>query len=435
MSRPLNFLHMTTFYPPYSFGGDALYLYRLAHALGDADHHVDVIHCVDAYRLRNAAEPKIVFDDHPNVTIYSLQSPYGFLSPLLTHQTGRPYLKTPMIRRVLNSRRYDVVHFHNISLLGPTVLAMEPLAGPVLKLYSIHEHWLICPTHTLWKFNTRPCEKPACLRCTLLSMRPPQLWRYTGLVSRMTKHVDLFLSPSRFTAMTYMARDFPRPIDHLPLFIERVDQDWQDPGPRPIEKPYVLFVGRLEVIKGLQTVINVWNRVAECDLLIVGAGSYEQALWAQAASNPRIKFLGELPQRALGALYVHAVATVVPSITFEAFGTTVIEAFARKTPVIARRLGALNELITDSGGGFLYSTDDELLSAVRALASSPTLRAECGEKGYQAFTRWWSKEAHLERYFELLKKTAMAKFGHVPWEEGLVAGDASTDRELNRWPR
>ena len=35
MNRPLNFLHLTTFYPPYSFGGDAMYLYRLAHTLGD----------------------------------------------------------------------------------------------------------------------------------------------------------------------------------------------------------------------------------------------------------------------------------------------------------------------------------------------------------------------------------------------------------------
>ena len=43
MSRPLRFLHFTTFYPPYSFGGDAMYLYRLAHALGDAGHDIDVL--------------------------------------------------------------------------------------------------------------------------------------------------------------------------------------------------------------------------------------------------------------------------------------------------------------------------------------------------------------------------------------------------------
>ena len=45
-TRPMNFLHLTTFYPPYSFGGDAMYIYRLSHALADAGHRVDVIHCL-----------------------------------------------------------------------------------------------------------------------------------------------------------------------------------------------------------------------------------------------------------------------------------------------------------------------------------------------------------------------------------------------------
>ncbi len=57
MSRPLNFLHLTTFYPPYSFGGDAMYIYRLSHALGDVGHSVDVIHCVDSYHLLHSDEP------------------------------------------------------------------------------------------------------------------------------------------------------------------------------------------------------------------------------------------------------------------------------------------------------------------------------------------------------------------------------------------
>ena len=48
---PLKFLHLTTFYPPYSFGGDAMYIYRLCHALADEGHQVDVVHSVDAYRV------------------------------------------------------------------------------------------------------------------------------------------------------------------------------------------------------------------------------------------------------------------------------------------------------------------------------------------------------------------------------------------------
>jgi glycosyltransferase involved in cell wall biosynthesis len=425
MGRPLNFLHLTTFYPPYSFGGDAMYLYRLCHALGDQGHFCDVVHCVDAYHLLHPAEPEGRFAEHPNVSIHSLQSGYRWLSPLLTQQTGRPLLKTKKIQAVLDGKPYDVIHYHNISLLGPTVLTLEPSRGQAVKLYTTHEHWLICPTHVLWKFNGKPCDGPDCLKCTLHHKRPPQVWRYTGLLERASRHVDQFLAPSRFTAGIHAERGFPQPVEHLPLFIERVDGDWQHPDPRPQARPYFLFVGRLERIKGLQTLIPLWERLPDYDLLVAGAGSYEAELRAQAASNPRIRFLGSQSQRQLGPLYYHALACVVPSITYETFGLTSIESFARKTPVIVRDLGGLPEVIQDSGGGFIYRNDEELLDALRRIASSPDLRAELGENGYQAFIRSWSREAHLGLYFDFLRNVALRKLDRVPWEElGEEAGAA-----------
>jgi glycosyltransferase involved in cell wall biosynthesis len=416
MSRPLNFLHFTTFYPPYSFGGDAMYLYRLCHALGDAGHQVEVVHCIDSYHLQHPAKPEIQFSPHPNVKTYGLSSGFKWLSPLLTHQTGRPWLKNRRIREVLGSKQYDAIHFHNISLLGPQVLMLEPQSGSPIKLYTTHEHWLICPTHVLWKFNRRPCESPQCLRCTLMAGRPPQLWRSTDLLAKSSKHIDQFVSPSRFTARMHAERGFPQPVGHLPYFTERADGDWQNPGPRPQERPYFLFVGRLEAIKGLQTLIKLWDKVPDCDLLVAGAGSYMNHLRALAATNSRIRFLGALPQRELGKLYVHALACLVPSLTYETFGIIIIEAFARKTPVIAHDLGGLAEVIQDSGGGFVYRTDEEFLNAIHRLAAVPAQRMELGELGYQAFIRWWSKEAHLKLYFDLLRETAFKKFGFVPWE-------------------
>jgi glycosyltransferase involved in cell wall biosynthesis len=416
MSRPLNFLHLTTFYPPYSFGGDAMYIYRLSHVLGDLGHQVDVIHCIDSYHLLHPAEPEISFAEHPNVTRHSLRSRYGWLSPLLTQQTGRPYLKRRRIQEVLNSKSYDVIHYHNTSLLGPDVLTLEPGSGQAVKMYTTHEHWLICPTHVLWKFNSRACEKPECLRCTTMAKRPPQLWRYNGMLARTSRHVDQFVSPSRFTANMHAERGFPQPVAHLPYFIERADRDWQDPGPRPQEEPYFLFVGRLETIKGLQTLIEVWKRGINYDLLVAGTGTYEDELRSQAASNSRIKFLGALPQRELGALYYHALACIVPSITYETFGMILIESFARKSPVIARDLGALPEVVHDSGGGFVYRTDEELVTAMNKIAASPELRSELGKKGYDAFVRWWSRDAHMEFYFDFLRQAAEKKFGQVPWE-------------------
>jgi glycosyltransferase involved in cell wall biosynthesis len=416
MMRQLNFLHLTTFYPPYSFGGDAMYIYRLSHALGDAGHQVDVIHCIDSYHLLHPAEPPIRFANHSNVRTHGLRSRYRGLSPLVTQQTGRPYLKQWQIRQVLDAKPYDVMYYHNISLLGPAILTLEPERSRAVKTYMTHEHWLICPTHVLWKFNRRPCDKPECLRCTLLAKRPPQVWRYTGLLARASRHVDQFVAPSRFTANMHAERGFPQPVAHLPYFIDRVDRDWQNPLPRPQERPYFLFVGRLEAIKGLQTLIPLWKKGLDFDLLIAGTGSSEKQLRAQAASNPQIRFLGALPQHELGTLYFHALACIVPSITYETFGIVSIEAFARKTPVIARDLGALPEVIHDSGGGFNYRTDEELLEAMRRLAASPALRTELGENGYQAFLKYWSKEAHLELYFDLLRNTAVKKFGYVPWE-------------------
>jgi glycosyltransferase involved in cell wall biosynthesis len=285
-------------------------------------------------------------------------------------------------------------------------------------MYTTHEHWLICPTHVLWKFNDRPCKKPACLRCTVMAKRPPQVWRYNGLLVRTSGHVDQFVSPSRFTASMHAERGFPQPVAHLPYFIERVDGDWQNPGPRPQEDPYFLFVGRLERIKGLQTLIRIWPKTPDVDLLVAGAGTYERELRSQAASNPRIKFLGALPQRELGALYYHALACIVPSLTYETFGIIIIEAFARKTPVIAYDLGALPEVIHDSEGGFVFRSDKELLAAIRRVAGSPRLRDELGEKGYRSFVRWWTLEAHLKLYFDFLRRAAVLKFGCVPWEQG-----------------
>jgi glycosyltransferase involved in cell wall biosynthesis len=417
MSRPLNFVHLTTFYPPYSFGGDAMYIYRLAHALGDNGHRVDIIHCTDAYHLLHPGEPEIQFPAHPNVKVHSLNSRYRWLSPFVTQQTGYTGLKRRKILEIFMARPYDVVHFHNMSLIGPEAMTFEPKGRQAVKLYTAHEHWLICPTHVLWKFGSRPCDKPECFRCTLLARRPPQWWRYSRFLEKTSRSVDQFVAPSRFTANMHAERGFARPVAHLPYFIERADADWTKPGPRPQEKPYFLFVGRLEVIKGLQTLIPIWDRVGDYDLLVAGTGNYEAELRKRAARNPKIKFLGPRSQKELGNLYYHALACVLPSITYETFGMIIIEAYARKTPVIVRDLGPFPEAVEDSGGGFVYRTDEELLEAINRIATSAELRSELGGKGYAAFLRLWSKEAHLRFYFDFLNDIALKKFGYIPWEE------------------
>jgi len=393
-----------------------MYLYRLVNAMARCGHEVDVIHCADSYHVLQPQTPSKQFPNHPNVTVHTLRSAWGMLSPLLTQQTGGTWFKTEPILRVLMSKKFDVIHYHNISLLGPKVLQLAPDYPDFLKVYTAHEHWLICPMHVLWKNDERPCDKPECLRCTLKFRRPPQWWRYTRRLEKSTAAVDLFLSPSRFTRQMHRERGFTHDLECLPYFVEIAPAATAGAEPSPHPRPYFLFVGRLEKLKGLQAVLPVFQKYKEADLLVAGTGMYEQELREQAHDMPNVIFLGSLQQAELEALYRHAIAVIVPSIGYEVFGIIIIEAFRQKTPVIAHALGGLQEVVEESGGGLLYHTPAELLEAMDRLRTDGALRREMGERGYHKTVELWSEEAHLHRYFQVLGEAAQRKFGAVPWE-------------------
>ena len=108
---------VTTFYPPYHFGGDGVFVYRLSEALAERGHSVDVIHSVDAYRLQHPGGPESAFSHHPNVRRHELRTPIPKLSALAAHQLGDPAIYGRKLRQLL-SQDYDVIHYHNISLMG-----------------------------------------------------------------------------------------------------------------------------------------------------------------------------------------------------------------------------------------------------------------------------------------------------------------------------
>ncbi len=422
MKRPLRFCHLTTFYPPYSFGGDAMYLYRLVNALARRGHEVDVMHCADSYHSLHPGPPPKEFPNHPNVTIHTLKSRWGIISPLVSQQTGSTWPNTDRIRSVLLSKRFDVIHYHNVSLLGPRVLQLDPDYRDFLKVYTTHEHWLVCPMHVLWKNNQRLCDKPECFRCTLKFHRPPQWWRYTNLLKKCVTSVDAFFSPSRFTREMHHDRGFARSIEHLPYFAPPNEGDSSTLEVSSHTRPYFLFVGRLEKIKGLQDLIPLFRTYPHADLLVAGTGEFEPELRRQAAGIDNVIFLGSLQQAELRRLYRNAIAVLVPSICYEVFGIIILEAYRERTPVIVRRLGGLREVVEESEGGFTFDSQDELLSAMEQLRTDQELRRQMGERGYQKYLERWSEEAHLQIYMQLLESSAARKFGDVPWQ--------SSDRQV-----
>ena len=402
--EPLKFCMITTFYPPYAFGGDAVYVQRLAAMLARRGHEVDVIHCLDSYRALATEPLSSGYRPEPGVTVHGLVSGVGVLSPFATYQTGYPLFKGRAIRRILASKRFDVTHFHNISLVGgPMILRY----GRGVKLYTMHEHWLICPTHVLFKFRREPCLKRSCVRCTLMYRRPPQLWRYTGMLARALRHVDTFIAPSEFTLRRHQADGLRIPIAHIPPCLDEPSATSNAETVERVRLPtrlFFLFVGRLEKLKGAQIVIPMFVRDAGADLVIAGDGGYSAELRRLAAGSDRIHFLGRLAQGELRGVYRRAVALIVPSLTFETFGQVVIEAYAARTPVIVHDLGPLPEIVAQSGGGLVYRDAQGLAEAIERLRVDRSLRDRLGEAGYQAYQTRWTEAAHLERYLGLIEE-------------------------------
>jgi glycosyltransferase involved in cell wall biosynthesis len=405
---------ITTFYPPYSFGGDGVFVHRLANMLARRGHEVEVIHCIDSYRALTKRPPAEGWPNEPGVTVHGLVSGVGRLSPLATHQTGQPWFKRRKIRAILEAKRFDVTHFHNISLIGgPGILRY----GEGVKLYTCHDHWLVCPTSVLFKFGREACSRPNCLPCTMVHRRPPQFWRYSSLLPAALSHVDSFIVLSEFTRERHALLGLDLPAVLLPPGLAEAPECGEGPGQGESalpSGPFFLFAGRLEKLKGLQTVIPLFRRYPAADLVVAGDGDYAPELKRLAKGCDRIHFVGRLGPAQLRAAYARAVALLVPSITYETFGQVVIESFATRTPVIVRHLGPLPEIIAESGGGLVFRNDAELREALERLQNDRPFRDALGLAGYRAYREQWTEELHLERYLALIDDLRARKASLTP---------------------
>ena len=217
----MKFRMITTFFGAHSFGGDAAYVDRLSQALCRRGHEVHVYYCVDAFNAVRGDHPLRPYTPPPGLHLHPLRAGSGILSPLATQATGFPLFKTAELREALDDPDTDVVHFHNISLVGgPGVLGLGTNRRAV-RIMTAHEHWLICPMHLLWKYDRRPCDAPNCVSCCLKGGRPPQVWR-SGRRSSGGCAISMpSFFPSRHALEEHRRRGFGEhvPLVHVPYFL------------------------------------------------------------------------------------------------------------------------------------------------------------------------------------------------------------------------
>ena len=410
---PFRICMVTTFYPPHSFGGDADFVFNLANALAERGHDVTVVHCIDSFALGSSERTACEDSRKENrVKVIGFRSRGGFLSPLATHQTGVSLFNRRRLREIL-SAGFDVIHYHNVSLVGgPDVLRL----GNGVKLYTTHEYWLVCPTHTMMRFNREPCLKPSCLLCTLAHKRPVQWWRYSGLLRRAASRVDKFLAPSRFAIDVHHRMGFDASFVHMPNFVRDIEEE-HSCETAVAENRYFLYVGRLEKIKGLHTVLPLFRKTICAGLYIAGKGSYEAPLRRLGAGCTNIRFLGYQTREQVRSLMKKALALIVPSLCFELFPLVILEAFRERLPVVVRDSGSLREIVQSSGGGLTFTTCESLETCIHQLMSQPRLRSMLGERGYAMYKGPWSERVHLKRYESLVRQLLPVRDGR-PHEKG-----------------
>ena len=214
-------------------------------------------------------------------------------------------------------------------------------------------------------------------------------------------------------------------------------------------KKFILFVGRIDPVKGIDTLLksmtvvkNKLDQSQDVNLLIIG-GDIDYSAYSKDSEMHKLKllttelglenmvtFLGPQRQDQLPYFYSAAEACVLPS-RYESFGMVALEAMACGTPVIASKVGGLTSFIQDELTGFLVPEEDEeaLAEKILLLLDNSTLK---GKMGFQARIRAeelsWQNIANkmISLYQSLLEENVESETKRTSFYTSLQDGNRVT---------
>ncbi len=298
----------------------------------------------------------------------------------------------------------DVIHAHNtFPLISPSLYWAAAQAGvPVVQ--TLHNFRLMC-LNALFLREGKVCED--CMG--QLPWRGVARACYRGshaasaaLAGMLTLHRGLGTYRSkvaRYIALNAFCRgkfiEGGLPADRVAVKPNFVDFD----APEPASRAGLLFVGRLSVEKGVATLAKAMAQLSDVTLRVAGDGP-EAGLLDGVTGVAR---LGSLPGEAVRQEMGRAAALVVPSICYENFPRTIVEAFACGTPVIASRIGALAELVRDGETGLLFEPGNprDLADKMAWALAHPERMAEMGCSARAQYEAEFSAKVNYRRLMEI----------------------------------
>jgi glycosyltransferase involved in cell wall biosynthesis len=306
------------------------------------------------------------------------------------------------LRELLRAQRPQIVHFHNtFPLISPSAYYAAQ-AENIRVVQTLHNFRLLCINGLLFR-NGVTCEDclgrsiawPGILHACYRSSRAAS----TVTAAMQTLHralgtwrhaVDVYIALSQSSRRKLVEGGLP--ADKIVL---KPNFAYPDPGPGAGSGGYGVFVGRLSVEKGVETLIQAWRHLgASIPLTIVGTGPLADAVQAAVAKSPSIRCMPGVPLETVFSQVGEAAFLVLPSQCYENFPRVIIEAFSKGTPVIVSRLGAMAELVENGRTGLHFepASPEDLAAKVCRIMADPLKRAEMRQAARKEFELKYTAE-------------------------------------------
>lgn len=321
------------------------------------------------------------------------------------------------LEKLLSTVKIDVAHINVIHhYITPTILKiLKEKNIPII--WTLHEYTPICPESTFishgeicercyggafYNCITHTCKKGSYLASTVAALE-----NYVHNYLDYYAYVDHFVCPSVFLYEKFKAFNFHKNklvqlyhgYDYSEIKAARLST-------KATEEKYVVFVGRLEKIKGAHTVIKAMQMCPDIKLRIVGDGTQEPELKKFTATHnlTNVDFLGKKSKQQTLQIINGSEFLVCASEWYEVLGFTVVEAMALGKPVIGSAIGAIPEMVLDNETGLLFKPGDyiQLAQLITTLYNQPDMITQLGINAQQHINKLINTEKHFEGLQKLI---------------------------------
>lgn len=277
------------------------------------------------------------------------------------------------LKKLIKEEKPNIAHLQNIyHQISPAVIKVLRKHN-IPMVMTLHDYKLVCPNYRLFNRGRicQRCQGGRFYQCLFGRCMGGSFFRSFIAMAEAYLHqktyqqVDLFISPSLFLKKTFENFGLKGKIIHLPHFFAR--QNIKPKLPKNLPDNYLLYVGRLSEEKGIDTAIKALrifhnqNRNSNLSLVIAGEGPLEKELKdlvKRLKLEDRIYFIGRQSVEYVHGLIKRSTAVVVPSICWENFPNTVIEASMLTKIIICANMGGMPEMVKDGQTGFLFKAGE-----------------------------------------------------------------------------